>query len=182
MDVEDVAIERKPLCTFFFTAILPKLSGLDHHSRTKFQILRTLKSMIVSELGPFFLTFESSSKGYLQFGNLPRSHQDASSRQDHECWWIPPPSDYIKINTDASPTSNSSTYGLGFIFRDHNGTGIKAASISKHFESVKVGEALATRAAVVSMLEDGISNIHLQSDKLEIIQLLQNRNSVSELQ
>ncbi|KAJ4961121.1 hypothetical protein NE237_021031 [Protea cynaroides] len=83
--------------------------------------------------------------------------------------WVLPSSGVIKINTDASLTSKSSSGGLGFVLWNSYGAVLKAVSIPWSFQEVIVGEALAIREALRVAVAEGFDRITSEIDCEELV-------------
>ncbi|XP_043689195.1 uncharacterized protein LOC122640122 [Telopea speciosissima] len=88
--------------------------------------------------------------------------------------WKPPPAGFWKVNCDAAATLDKRKGGLGVVFRDSAGSIDRAISLPHSFSSINQGEALAIRLALSTALQAGFTKLQVESDCLEIINLLSN--------
>ncbi|KAJ4965055.1 hypothetical protein NE237_016904 [Protea cynaroides] len=110
---------------------------------------------------------------------------DSLSKQDDHCngiishSWSPPPEGYFKLNSDAACNENSHC-GIGFIIRKVDGSPHFAKSQPMFFPLVATGEALAIREGLSEALKMGIFLLLVESDCLEVINLINGVTEVGE--
>ena len=87
--------------------------------------------------------------------------------------WVPPPTNFVKINFDGAVFSKGKFSGVGAVIRDENG--LVLGSCSKHlpqaYSAVEV-EALAAATALALAEDLGMTRVILEGDSLVIIKAL----------
>ncbi|XP_043698530.1 uncharacterized protein LOC122649300 [Telopea speciosissima] len=84
--------------------------------------------------------------------------------------WLPPKQNWFKLNTDAS--SKGDLKGLGYVIHNDQGIPITAVSAPSVFTSVLMGEALSLRLGLLLAIAEGIFNLEVESDCLQLISIL----------
>jgi len=116
-------------------------------------------------LGRRVVAFVQNYRDHLHSGDEPHSVPHPSS-------WIPPGPGYMKINFDAGFIGNTSA-GWSFVLRDHDGNIILAGSKLSHgFGGATIEEARACLHSLRSARAHGCRNIIIESDCLQLIQML----------
>jgi hypothetical protein len=103
----------------------------------------------------------ASNTEYLQ---LPPKSKQRAARADRTRW-IPPPSDVLKINTDAAFIAQEKSGAWGFVIRDCGGHGVMEGSgriRAVHDALAAAGEACL--AALYAAMDIGIWRIILETD------------------
>ncbi|KAJ4981483.1 hypothetical protein NE237_032320 [Protea cynaroides] len=93
---------------------------------------------------------------------------------------MPPPTNYFKLNIDAAMDATNHRAGIGVVLRNSLGFPVLACSIPSHFSDVLLGEALAVRAGLNLVLQYGYRNLVVESDCLELINLLTGPSNVAQ--
>jgi ribonuclease HI len=100
--------------------------------------------------------------------------EDTASRRTEEmsatAKWVKPPFGRVKINWDVAFDKTGQYIGFGAIIRDHNGH-VQAAKCMRinGAQTPVVGEALAAVAAMEFGKEQGMSDIILEGDSLQVV-------------
>ncbi|KAJ4973112.1 hypothetical protein NE237_006286 [Protea cynaroides] len=105
---------------------------------------------------------------FLGVSEFHHSHRAAPVSTNGSVAWQRPPSGYFNLNVDAS-FNKDTTGGIGMVIREAYGSPIFAKLVNMIFSSVSVGEILALRAGVVEAVQLGITNLQVESDCLEIV-------------
>ncbi|KAK6139702.1 hypothetical protein DH2020_026556 [Rehmannia glutinosa] len=110
------------------------------------------------------------SISYLQAIDLHCLNCTPPLQQPGEQEWQPPPIDTVKINFDASFSTATSSWGLGFIARDHNGLslGWRHKEIHGIFHPT-TAEAMAAREAVYFANEKGWRNVVVELKEIALL-------------
>lgn len=107
-------------------------------------------------------------KNYSDFLGLMTSEDDKEQ-------WQPPMSNSVKINTDAALFEDPKRYSFAFIIRDQHGSLIEAISkCSSGQVAPEFAEAMGIREALSWIKNKNHSNVVLETDCLQIVQLLRN--------
>lgn len=94
--------------------------------------------------------------------------------------WLPPPTGFLKLNVDGALFSNLQQAGVGFIMRDCSRSAIMAASIKEpHVANPVDIESLANLRGLQHCLNQGLSNLLIESESLVIQELLQPETTCS---
>lgn len=86
--------------------------------------------------------------------------------------WKKPPLGWIKINVDGARDRSSGTIGAGGIARDHNGAWIAGFVYNIGKGGALLAEAWAARTGAQLALDKGYSNVILESDSLDLVNML----------
>ncbi|KAJ4955148.1 hypothetical protein NE237_011931 [Protea cynaroides] len=109
----------------------------------------------------FFCVLESvEARNAMYFENIMTSPNE-----------MPPPASHVKVNTDAA-WMESKPGDVGFILRYSTWTSLVAVSKPACLSSIAYGEAMALREGFHSALEIGFNQIQLESNCLEITNML----------
>ncbi|KAJ4981823.1 hypothetical protein NE237_032660 [Protea cynaroides] len=95
--------------------------------------------------------------------------------------WLPPMAGYIKINVDAAVKKDLTAQGIGFIIKNADGANLLAVLQRADFPSVVAGEALAIRQGLKEAISMGFQSIVMESDCLEVVQLINGVQSDGEI-
>lgn len=96
------------------------------------------------------------------------------SLEDGDEHWSLPSSNSVKVNSDAAIFRETSCYSYACIVRDDKGSLIEARSkCSRGRTSADLAEAIGIREALSWVKNEGISNIVVESDCLQIVQAIQ---------
>ena len=79
-------------------------------------------------------------------------------------WWVPPPTGFLKINTDGSSRGNPGHVGIGAIGRSDVGSAVFLFSVYKGKHSNNLMEALAIKVAIEHGSSLGWQNFICESD------------------
>jgi ribonuclease HI len=89
--------------------------------------------------------------------------------------WIKPPEDRVKVNVDASFDVNMGSGASSAIIRDHLGTVISCGHWKiNSVEDAATAEACALRHGLLLAGEVGCSNLLVESDCSEVVEVMQN--------
>ncbi|KAJ4975044.1 hypothetical protein NE237_008218 [Protea cynaroides] len=108
---------------------------------------------------------------FLEVSEFHHSHRAALVSTNGSIAWQRAPSGYFKLNVDAS-FNKDTTGGIGMVIRDACGSPFFAKLVSMIFSYVSVGEILALRAGVMEAAQLGITNLQVESDCLEIVNVI----------
>lgn len=87
--------------------------------------------------------------------------------------WHPPPSTAIKLNVDGAISKANGKVGIGVVARDSAGQVIDfLSSPTTGFLSPRVTEALAFREALIFAANNGLTDIIVEGDALQIVQAI----------
>ncbi|KAJ4962271.1 hypothetical protein NE237_022210 [Protea cynaroides] len=94
--------------------------------------------------------------------------------------WTPPMPSNVKLNVDVAWRQQHIRRGLGYVLRDDHGILLLAVSKPGSFLSVSIGDALAIKAGLLRTVQAGYSNVTVESDNLEVIQMLQRKTTMAD--
>ncbi|KAJ4956935.1 hypothetical protein NE237_013718 [Protea cynaroides] len=95
--------------------------------------------------------------------------------------WSPRLTSCVKLNVDVEAIEDPYAHGLGFILRDSVGVQLRAVSQKVSFPSVAVGEVMAIREGLREAITLGFTNILVEFDSLEVVNLINGVHSVGEI-
>ena len=93
--------------------------------------------------------------------------------------WNTPPNGWIKGNFDGSAKGNLGSVGCGSVLRDHVGNVIDAIAVPIGHSNSHIAEATATLYTLKLAIDLGYPKLWLEGDSLNIINILNNKNSIS---
>ena len=92
--------------------------------------------------------------------------------------WQSPPIGWLKINVDVVVDVQKQVVGLEVVIRDEKDNCIAAAvNTTKYFGNVAMAEAAAIKWGMKVALRAGLASVLLESDCLEVVELVNNRCS-----
>ena len=92
--------------------------------------------------------------------------------------WVKPPVDFVKLNVDAAFDIDSGTGGTGAIIRDHTGFYVSGGRWSLlHVDDATTAVAHALRNGLLIAGQMGCNRVIVESDCLEVIQIMQSRGN-----
>nr|GLL44697.1 uncharacterized protein LOC109191080 [Ipomoea trifida] len=85
--------------------------------------------------------------------------------------WTKPPRGYLKLNSDAAVNHLANRMGFGWVIRNEYGQFVAAASIpGRGLFSPKEAEAMAIKEALSWLKSNGINNVQVETDALQVTQ------------
>ena len=93
--------------------------------------------------------------------------------------WCVPPNGWIKGNFDGATKGNPGRAGCGGVLRNHVGNVIDAIAVPIGHSNSHIAEATAALYTMKLAADSGYSKLWLEGDSLNIINTLNNKNSIS---
>ncbi|KAJ4981078.1 hypothetical protein NE237_031915 [Protea cynaroides] len=115
----------------------------------------------------------------LYFNQQVHKLEVAILRASKVCWTPPRPGN-VKLNANVAWRQHHVRHGLGYVVRDDHGTPLFAVSKLGSFLSVSIGEASMIKARLLQIIQAGFINVTVESDNLEVIQMLQRKTKVAD--
>ena len=125
----------------------------------------------------------SQKKGDQNFSiDFPFLPQGSNLKKDNSRLntnWNSPPIGWIKGNFDGVAKGNLGRAGCGGVLKDHLGNIIDAIAIPIGISNSHIAEATAALYTMRLAVETGHSHLWLEGDSLNIINILNNKNSIT---